>query len=315
MSEEYIIERLTVSKKIAAIIVTYNPDIEILQQQVEILLSQVQIIVYVDNASLNASRINDFISLIDKERVQIILIENEDNKGLGFAQNRGIEAALAEQATQILLLDDDSVIEEHFIDNLLHAKGDLTERGIKVGAIGPTYYNKDSGEQYPITKYVGPFIDRRLPKETSVEASFLIASGCLIESSVIEEVGLLNEDFFIDYIDVEWSFRAISMGYKLYATPHAKMNHIIGEKRVSIFGRKISLHSPLRKYYLFRNSVFMIKCPYISTGYKIRELIFNGLRLVVFLLLSNEKKKYFKYSVMGYWDGLRNKKGKCTYNY
>lgn len=303
-------------KKIATIIVTYNPCVEILRLQVEILLSQVQIIVYVDNASQNSAELNDFISSIDKKRgVQIILIENESNKGLGFAQNRGIEAALAEQAIQIILLDDDSVIEEHFVENLLRAKKELTDMGVKLGAIGPTYYNKDSGEQYPITKYVGPFIDRKLPKEGSVEASFLIASGCMIDSSVIAEVGLMNEDFFIDYIDVEWSFRAISMSYKLYATPYAKMNHIIGEKRVSIFGRKISLHSPLRKYYLFRNSVFMIKCPYISAGYKIRELVFNGLRLVVFLLLSTEKKKYFKYSVMGYWDGLRNKKGKCTYNY
>ena len=302
--------------KIAAVIVTYNPDIEVLQRQLAVLIRQVQLVVYIDNGSLNSADIMECVSDIDRSsETQVVLIENKENKGLGFAQNRGIEAALAAGATQILLLDDDSEIEDDFVNNLLVAKDELLKRGLRVGAIGPTYYNRKTGEQYPITKYIGPFIDRRLPKNESVEATFLIASGCLIDSEVINEVGLMNEDFFIDYIDVEWSFRAISKGYKLYATPRASMNHIIGEDRVGVLGRKISLHSPLRKYYLFRNSVFMIRCPYIALGYKVREVIFYGLRLVVFLILSDEKMKYFRYSVMGYWDGLRNKRGRCTYNY
>lgn len=307
---------MNILHKIAAVVVTYNPDIEVLRRQLAVLISQVELIVYVDNGSQNSPEIAECLSsVVSSNEVQVVLIENNENKGLGFAQNRGIEAALAKDATQILLLDDDSEIEDGFVNNLLAAKNELRNKGMRVGAIGPTYYNRRTDEQYPITKYIGPFIDRRLPKDESVEATFLIASGCLIDSNVIAEVGFMNEDFFIDYIDVEWSFRAISKGYKLYATPKAQMNHVIGEKRVSVLGRKISLHSPLRKYYLFRNSVFMIKCPYIATGYKIRELVFNGLRLVVFLILSDEKMKYFRYSVRGYWDGLRNKKGKCTYNY
>ena len=302
--------------KIAAIVVTYNPDIEVLQRQLAVLVQQVRLIVYVDNGSLNSANILECVSDIDRiSETQVVLIEYKENKGLGFAQNRGMEAALVAGANQILLLDDDSEVENDFVNNLLAAKDELLKRGLRVGAIGPTYYNRKTGEQYPITKYIGPFIDRRLPKNESVEATFLIASGCLIDSEVITDVGLMNEDFFIDYIDVEWSFRAISKGYKLYATPRASMNHVIGEDRVGILGRKISLHSPLRKYYLFRNSVFMIRCPYITLGYKVREVIFNGLRLVVFLMLSDEKMKYFRYSVMGYWDGLRNKRGKCTCNY
>lgn len=302
------------SSKIASIIVTYNPNIDALKKQIERLLAQVQLIIIVDNGSDNSSKLTSEL-LNYKIQNKIIAFENGDNKGLGFAQNKGIEIAITEKATHVLLLDDDSLIEENFISNLLSDYEELLNTGIKVGAIGPTYYNEETGEQYPITKYVGPFIDRKLPKEKPVEASFLIASGCLIPTSVLVEVGFMNEDFFIDYIDVEWSFRAISKGYKLFATPKAQMNHIIGERRASVLGRKISLHSPLRKYYLFRNSIFMIKCSYISTGYKIREIIFNFLRFIVYLALSNEKKKYVKYTFRGYLDGLLNIKGRCSHHF
>jgi rhamnosyltransferase len=298
--------------KTATIIVTYNPVINALKKQIDRLLEQVQLIIIVDNGSKNSSVLINELSNIASQN-KIIILENGENKGLGFAQNRGIEIAIAEKATHVLLLDDDSLIEAKFVSNLLLDYEKLLTSGIKIGAIGPTYYNKETGEQYPITKYIGPFIERKLPKEESVEASFLIASGCLIPTSILEEVGLMNEDFFIDYIDVEWSYRAVSMGYKLFATPNAKMNHIIGEKRVSVFGRKISLHSPLRKYYLFRNSIFMIKCPYISNGYKIREIIFNLFRFILYLILSNEKKLYVRYTYHAYLDGFRNKKGKCDY--
>jgi rhamnosyltransferase len=302
------------SLKIASIIVTYNPAIEALKKQIEQLLNQVQFIVVVDNGSKNSVELKNQLSGYT-DLNKITLFENGDNKGLGFAQNKGIEIALEGGSNFVLLLDDDSLIEENFVSNLFSDYEILLNKGIKVGAIGPTYYNKETGEQYPITKYIGPFIDRKLPKDEPVEASFLIASGCLIPVAIIQEVGLMNEDFFIDYIDVEWSFRAKLKGYKLFATPKAKMNHVIGEKRASVFGRKISLHSPLRKYYLFRNSIFMIKCPYISTGYKIREIIFNLFRFIVYLALSNEKGKYIKYTFRGYLDGLMNKKGRCTYHF
>ena len=300
--------------KAASIIVTYNPNIVAIKKQIDRLLAQVQLIIIVDNGSNNSTELVKELSGIESPN-KIIVFENGDNKGLGFAQNKGIEIAITEKATHILLLDDDSLIEENFVFNLLSDYEALMKLGIKVGAIGPTYYNEETGEQYPITKYIGPFIDRKLPKEEPVEASFLIASGCLIPISVIEAVGLMNEGFFIDYIDVEWSFRAISKGYKLFATPNAKMNHIIGEKRVSVFGRKISLHSPLRKYYLFRNSIFMIKCPYISIGYKIREITFNLFRFILYLILSNEKKSYIRYTYHAYLDGFRNIKGKCIYHF
>jgi rhamnosyltransferase len=213
------------------------------------------------------------------------------------------------------LFDQDSILDERFVSGLIDSERKLLSQGIKLAAIGPVYYDEVTNEIYPITKYKGPFIERIKPSNKPAEATFLIASGCLIQANIIDVVGYMNEDFFIDYIDVEWCFRAKSFGYKIYASPNSRMKHSIGDNRTSIFGRSISIHSPLRRYYLYRNSIYMLKNSNIAIGYKIREITFNLLRFFVFLALSKERYQYFKYSISGFFDGIKGVKGKCPYNY
>jgi rhamnosyltransferase len=302
---------------VCAVIVTYNPDLVIFSRQLQSIKSQVNNVVVIDNCSNNIAElkviINEFIEL---NSLKINLICNLSNIGLGKAQNIGINFAKEDvNSTHILLFDQDSILDEGFVMGLIDSENKLLEQGIKLAAIGPVYYNEITNETYPITKYRGPFIDRIKPGSEPVEATFLIASGCLIPINIIDVVGYMNEDLFIDYIDVEWSFRAQSFGYKVYASPNSKMKHTIGDNRTSIFGRSISIHSPLRRYYLYRNSIYMVKNPKILIGYKIREITFNLLRFVVFLVLSKESIKYFKYSISGFIDGFKGVKGKCPHIY
>lgn len=300
-------------ENICATIITFNPDVAKLKMQIQRLLPQVKFVVLIDNDSVNFGEITFVLS--DIKNSSLIIIKNDYNIGLGAAQNKGIKHAFILDVSYILLLDDDSLIEDDFVSNLLKVQKELEMNGEKIGAVGPVYFNNETGEQYPVTKYKGPFIERKTPKNSPCEASFLISSGSLISTEILKEVGLMNEELFIDYIDVEWSFRARRKGYKSFVTPTAKMNHVIGEKRLSIFGRKVSYHSSLRKYYLFRNSIYMIKCPYISIGYKIREIVFNALRFVVYLCYSKNKKTFIKYSIRGLYDGLKGKMGECEYQY
>lgn len=296
-----------------AVAVTYNPDIELLNRQIISLIKQVKHIIIVDNGSRNCNNIGALIAKLSAAK--ITLIGNLANIGLGAAQNIGIEAARKAACDHILLLDQDSILDEGFVETLLKDEKRLLESGEKVGAIGPVYYNEQTMETYPITKYKGPFIDRIVPTDEPVIASFLIASGCLIRISVLMEVGLMNEGLFIDYIDVDWSFRTAKHGYKVYASPNARMRHNIGDSRASVMGRKISVHSPLRRYYLYRNSFFMIRQPYIPLGYKVREVTFNWLRFMVFLILSRDRWKYCKYSINGFFDGIKGVTGPCPHQF
>lgn len=303
-------------ESVFSVSVTYNPDLDLLNRQIDSLTDQVHGIVMVDNGSSNISELKDFF--LTKQigiKKDFIIVYNGKNVGLGAAQNIGIKAAIESGSSDVLLLDQDSVLSNDFISNLLATRKELTDKKIKVGAIGPIYYNEVTQEMYPITRFFGPFIKRIKPTEKPEEASFLIASGCFINMEVLKEVGLMNEKLFIDCIDVDWSFRARAMGYKLFASPKVMMMHTIGEKRLNVVGRSIAVHSPFRRYYLFRNSVFMVKNRNIPIGYKIREIVFNTLRLIVYFTVSGERVKYLKYSFNGFKDGIKGVGGECPHKF
>ncbi len=273
-----------------SITITYNPDLLLLERQINSLINQVDYIVIVDNSSTNVVKLKEFINIQQQEiRNKIIFICLDKNAGLGAAQNIGIEKAKTMESSHVLLLDQDSILPQNFIEQMKIAEAELDQSNEKYGAIGPVYFNEKTGEIYPITKYVGPFIQRLHPQTDPVEATFLIASGSFIKLEVLDKVGGMNEELFIDYVDVEWCFRAKSLGFKMFANPNVKMMHTIGDSRVSVFGRMISVHSPLRRYYLYRNSIYMIRNKSIDSGYKLREVAFNLFRLIVFLCLLMRK--------------------------
>jgi rhamnosyltransferase len=150
---------------------------------------------------------------------------------------------------------------------------------------------------------------------SEINATFVIASGCLIRTEVLKEVGLMNGQLFIDYIDVEWSLRAKHFGFNVFITSRAKMAHTIGDNRVNILGRTISIHNPLRRYYLIRNSFYLLRLPYVPIGYKLRELCFNLFRFFIGLFFSRERKIYLYYAFWGVRDGFSGIFGPCVHRF
>lgn len=287
--------------KVAGIIVTYNPDLKILETALQASSSQLDIIYLVDNGSLNFSGIEK----ITKDINNIDLIKLDINVGLATAQNVAINKAKEKSNFSfVILFDQDSVIESGFINSLLIDYDELRNNGQKIGAIGPTFYDPINGYTYPATIYFGPFIKRKRIQKSPIESTYLIASGCLIRIDVLNEIGLMKDELFIDYIDVEWSLRAKNKGYNLFISPNAKMAHTIGDDRRNLFGRTVSVHSPFRRYFLVRNSFFMLRQSYIPFGYKLREVTFNLLRVGVALIFSKEKKSVIKSFCYGCYDGF-----------
>lgn len=287
---------------ISSVTVTYNPDIACLRNQLKSLAGQVNCCIIVDNGSLNIAEIEG----LHKE-FSFNLIKLGKNFGLAYAQNVGINVAInTKGADYLLLLDQDSILESDFISNLL-----LIYQQNNVGILGASFYDPISGEIYPGTSYKGPFISR-VPVQEFSEVTFVIASGSFFSSDVFKKVGNMQEQLFVDYIDVEWSLRAKSMGYVVAMTNKAKMAHTIGDTRLKIFGRTISVHSALRRYYLVRNSFFMLRLSYIPLGYKIRELILNILRAIISFFTAKNKRQVLKMICAGLRDGISNKYGKYT---
>ncbi|MCH0696304.1 glycosyltransferase family 2 protein [Escherichia coli] len=297
---------------VTAILVTFNPELNIFHKVIDSLSSQIQNIIVVDNSSKNRQEFGSFLN----QSNGIIVLPQENNIGLAAAQNIGIKYAKdILNSTHIILFDQDSIIEPNFVLNLINEEIKLKNEGYKIAAIGPSFYDPENNKIYPATLYCGPFIRKVMLGERPVEATFLIASGCLINMDVIKHIGYMLEDLFIDYIDVEWSLRAKKFGYKLFITSKSSMAHSIGDKRISFFGRTISCHSPLRRYYLVRNSFKMLRLPYVPIGYKIRETIFNILRVLIGFATSTDKKRFTKYTVVAFKDGVSGKFGPCKYKF
>lgn len=283
---------------ISSVTVTFNPDILCLEKQFLSLQGQIDSAVIIDNGSRNYEEIKDLA-----EKFNFVLISFPENMGLSHAQNIGIENAISRGAEYLLLLDQDSVLGTNFISAMSKM---YTQNN--VGILGPSFYDPHTNEFYWGTNYIGPFI-KRTPIEEITDVTYVIASGSFFSSEVYEKVGKMEEALFVDYIDVEWALRAKKLGYRVAMTNQASMAHTIGDSRLNLLGRKISVHSPMRRYFLVRNSFFMIRKSYIPVGYKVREVFLNFARAAISLILNKEKKKTLMMIFYGISDGLSGRFG------
>lgn len=296
---------------VVGVLVSFNPDIKHLSLVLKSICSQMSKLVIVDNGSKRQELVFSICSTFPN----VTFISMPKNIGLASAQNVGIKNAKEQSASHVILFDQDSIINEDFIQQLLITENELLSNGNKVAAVGPAFFDPNTQTVYPATVYKGPFIKRIPMSVVAVEATYIIASGCLIRMAILNEIGDMYDELFIDYIDVEWCLRAKSLGYSLFITPKAKMAHTIGDSRTSILGRTISLHGAVRRYYLVRNSFLMLKLPYVPFGYKLRELVFNFFRIIVGVYFSSEKSRTILYALGGVKDGILGRLGPCKYNW
>lgn len=295
--------------KIAALMITYNPDVNVLFKLIESLKStdlDVELFL-VDNGSTNVDILrNKYIN-------ECNFFYLSENVGLAEAQNLGLLKILASDRETVLFFDQDSEPTEQFISNLVYAASELTQQGKKVAAVGPVFYDPRTGTDYPFIEINGLCIKKIYPKNhTPLKVSFLINSGMLVPLSTLRDVGVMRGELFIDYIDIEWCLRAANKNYSFYAIPSAKMSHSIGDERKTVMGREVSIHSPLRRYYLARNSIYMLRLPYVPLGYKLREVIFSILRTAMFIASVDKKSVYLRYILRGWKDGIFKRYGKYT---
>ncbi|WP_297900660.1 glycosyltransferase family 2 protein [uncultured Parabacteroides sp.] len=276
------------------IIVTYNPEHDLLRRQYESIRGQVSGIIYVDNHSTSLA-----LPLALPEEDGIYYILNNRNEGLGYAQNQGIKKALELGADFILLLDQDSELFPSMIQDLKDTYLFCLSKGEKVGAVAPGIVNAFD-ESSPVLGILidGIHIKTLALKDIPLEVSYCIASGTLIHKSVLEDIGLMNEYMFIDFLDLEWCMRARSKDYKIFLSPKARLLHRLGNGEMD----RITSHSPMREYYICRNGFLLLKLNYIPLGFKIRRCVLIPLRVLKSFVTG--RKEYFKNGLKGVYDAF-----------
>lgn len=295
---------------IYAVVISYNPDITLLDSEYRSIIPQVSGIIYTDNDSKNKKEIIEW----QKNKKNIDFIWLPENLGIGAAQNAGIKEALRKRATHIVLFDQDSVVESDFIAKLVQAEKTAINKGINVGLTGPIYSSYE-GYKYPIPNYKdNKYI--RIPiesiKKDFIEVSHIIASGGLIRKEVFETAGYMNEGYFIGFVDFEFCFRAAKYGFKSIVTKKAVMHHKLGDKQIFIFGRMIGLYSPFRRYFECRNVILIRKDKAFPKPFLNYCLRINFKKIFLSCLIGPHRFTMLKYCLIGLYDGLNNVRGKCT---
>jgi rhamnosyltransferase len=138
----------------------------------------------------------------------------------------------------------------------------------------------------------------------------LISSGCLISLDAIAEVGQMDGDLFIDYVDMEWCTRARRAGYEVMGLPDITMTHRLGEGCVRVAGRQISVHTPTRSYYLVRNALLFARKPHLTLRWRAHLVYRAAGHLGLFSVLLPKRMERLRWMLLGVWHGVLGRAGR-----
>ena len=202
-------------------------------------------IIVVDNGS-ESDKTSQFIHA--NNRVKVINLV--DNSGFASGANAGIKMA---RGKYILLLNNDTEVTANMLEPMVKAM----ESNDKIGMLSPQirfFHNKEL-IQYAGASNIHPILGRgtKLGYKEKVSEKYntsgyteLCNGACmLIRRHVIEDVGLLPENYFMYYEEHDFTETAKALGWKCYYCAESKVYHKSGGT--------IGQDSPLRNYYLLRN--------------------------------------------------------------
>lgn len=251
-------------------------------------------VIVVDNASDN----NEGIT-VKKCYPDITVILEIDNIGFAAANNSGIKKALSLNCDFVLLLNNDTVVSPFLIKRLEKAADPNTV------AVPQICYYSDPSKVW----YAGGYIDKSNGggfhySGTNNKGDMDFATGCcmMLHKSTIEKVGLLDEDYFLYYEDVDYSIRLKQCGIKIKFDSDSIVLHKIS---ASTGGEK----SPLTVYYTTRNRLLCINKHrnYFSRTALIKALLSRSIRMIQSAIKKDGNSFYYAYGMLDFLKGRRGK--------
>ena len=232
---------------VVCIIVTYLPDCELLNRLVESVRNQVQTVYIIDN-SPTVVRFSDIENM---ENIEVTYLTQ--NIGIAAAQNIGIRKALADKADFVLLSDQDTIFPPSYVEDMLPVFSMYPNAAAAV----PKFIDSNKKSQDGFI-FEHPFLfQRRFPVSGKHEIFHAIASGKILRASVLDSIGLMDEQLFIDWVDLEWCWRARKLKYKIIGNVDVEIRHQLGDGSIDIGFREVNIRSPVRHYYITRNAFFL----------------------------------------------------------
>lgn len=279
--------------KIGCLIITYNPDLQRLEDNLINCTQQISNVVIVDNGSKNISSVQNMCRMFNSH-----LISLNKNIGIAGAQNRGFHYLQGQGYNWVLTLDQDSIIPLNMIEAFIKSQKLKNDTGI----ITPAYTDENWNGKKKLNKQANNIVITR--------KNLVISSGNLVNVKAWETVDGFDEDLFIDLVDFDFDAKLNIAGYKIFQLDNIYLRHSIGIKIkkspiikfILLCDAAISDHSAARQYYIYRNSIIFHKR---YAAYKKRFLIVRTLIATRRILLYRNRREKFLSAIKGINDGMR----------
>lgn len=282
-------------KSLVTVIVTYNPNWELINNVAALMNQSTQIIV-VDNSSTQGL---DVLAELQKNS-QVQIIRNEFNLGIATALNQGVQKALAAGADWVLTLDQDTRLSEEAVREMFAAYEKHPQKE-KIGIIAPVHFDKVTGHQ---SRYI------RALREPYTSREIVMSSGNLIPKATFEKVGYYDDDLFIEYVDHDFCLRVRKFDLEIIIVKEAQMAHSLGAIRQHKVGPLFFFshnYLPVRRYYRARNRLIMYRRHFGLWMVQDQEFAIKD--MIKILLVENQKWQKVKATFMGTIDGLLSRMG------
>ena len=270
-------------------------------------------IITIDNASND-----DSVNMIKSQFPKVILIENSENMGFAAANNQGMTIA---KGRYVLLLNSDTIILDHALSKIVY----FADKFTKADVVGCRVLNADKTLQptcfmfpsllnmflattylykiFPRSRFFGreymTWWDRNDMREVDV------VTGCFmfVRREAIEQVGMMDEQFFMYAEEADWCFRFKQMGWRVVFAPVAEIVHLRGQstsqKSSEMLVRlRLSILKFIRKHY--HSLTYVIAC--------LLTMLFFAVRIPIWFLInlfSLDDRKQSTLRIRAYMDGIR----------
>ena len=282
---------------VCAVIVTYHPDVKMIGNMKKV-LDQVQGLVVVDNGSKE----EELIPLRSASQLSgFSLIENGENLGIAEALNQGVRWAKCKGYPWVILFDQDSEITDGFVSKMF-ASWESHRNRERIGSMHPRYLDPESG--------VEPYVWRA--KDGGPVIS--LTSGALMPVWIFDKIGWFASEFFIDWVDIEFSFRVRAAGFLIAESKGAALLHTAGHPvKLSFMGFSFrpDHHSSTRRYYISRNRIVVYRKYFRRFPGWVLHSMFVSLKETIKCFIGEQDRIHkFRSFLLGTWDGLIGKTGR-----
>jgi GT2 family glycosyltransferase len=289
-------------KRFGLVIVLYQPAAEFVDNMLH-LSTACSHVVAVDNSP---DPDQDLHALLRNRGLEVIW--NGNQGGLAGAYNRGAETLLACGCEAFFLLDQDSEVADSFFEKMLEAAAGL---GADEFVMGPKIYEVKLDKFMPLLvpgKYLPKSV--RIADRTSglFPALGVISSGSMISAAAYRKIGRFSEEYFIEYLDGEYSLRARRAGVPIYLNAAVTLRQNFGNIRRH--GKLFSTnHAAWRRYYAARNCVHCFRTYREYVGLHWLSGLFVLQQLIMVLFFEAQKLKKLLALASGSVDGVLGRLG------